>query len=108
VIVFLVRSARSQRVISLARVGGAGDASRRDGVTGPEDYQRAEQLPEHAATMLDADVAPEDRAEFVQRQAAVVGMATAHAVLATAGVLGMSARLGSADEIAWRDVAGTP
>jgi hypothetical protein len=77
-------------------------------MTGPEDCQCAEQLLEHAATMLDADVPPEDRAEFVQRQAAVASMATAHTVLATAGVLGMSARLGSADEIAWRDVAGTP
>jgi len=51
-------------------------------MSGPAHYAEAERLLEHAASMLATDVAPEDRAELVQRQAAVASMATAHAVLA--------------------------
>jgi hypothetical protein len=76
-------------------------------MTGPEHYRRAEQLLEHAAAMLKADVAPEDSAELVQRQAAVASMATAHAVLAAAAAFGLSAHLDVSDTNAWRDVAAT-
>jgi len=48
-------------------------------MTGPEHYHRAELLLDHAAGMLATNVSPEDRAELVQRQAAVASMATAHA-----------------------------
>jgi hypothetical protein len=44
-------------------------------VTRPEHYQLSEQLLEHAAAILSTDVAPEDRAELIQRQAAVASMA---------------------------------
>jgi hypothetical protein len=45
-------------------------------MTGPEHFRAAEQLLEHAAAMLDTDVAPGDRGELVQRQAAIASMAT--------------------------------
>jgi hypothetical protein len=51
------------------------------------------QLLEHAASMLDTNVAPEDRADLVQRQTAVASMATAHAVLAAAAVIDLSPHL---------------
>jgi hypothetical protein len=51
-------------------------------MNGPQHFRQAEKLLEHAASMLDTDVAPEDRAELVQRQAALASMATAHAALA--------------------------
>jgi hypothetical protein len=74
-------------------------------MNGPQHFRQAEKLLEHAASMLDTDVAPEARAELVQRQAAVASMATAHAVLAAA--IGLSAHLDRADELAWRDVAAS-
>jgi len=77
-------------------------------VTGPEHYQLSEQLLEHAASMLSTDVAPEDRAELIQRQAAVASMATAHAVLAAAATLGLGLHLGRPDERAWNASAATP
>jgi hypothetical protein len=77
-------------------------------VTGPAHYKLSEQLLEHAASMLSTDVAPEDRAELVQRQAAVASMATAHAVLAGTAVAGLSAHLDTIDTQAWRQVAATP
>jgi hypothetical protein len=36
-------------------------------MTGPEHFRAAERLLEHAASMLDTGVAPEHRAELVQR-----------------------------------------
>jgi hypothetical protein len=53
-------------------------------MTGPEHYLRAERLLDHAAGMLDADVAAEERAELIARQAVAVTMAHAHAALAAA------------------------
>ena len=76
-------------------------------MTGPEHFRVAEQLLEHAGSMLDTSVAPEDRAELVQRQAAVASMASGHALLAVAASAGLSAHLDPADTQAWRDVAGT-
>jgi hypothetical protein len=58
---------------------------------GPGHYRKAEQLLGHAASMLDADVAPELRADLIQRQAAVATMAHAHALLAAAAAIGLSA-----------------
>ena len=74
-------------------------------MNGPDHYDLAEKLLEHAASMLDTDVAPADRAELVQRQAAIASMATAHAVLAAAAAIGLSAHLDTLDTQAWRDVA---
>jgi hypothetical protein len=76
-------------------------------MTGPEHYRTAERLLEHAAEMLATSVSPEDRAELVQRQAAVASMATAHALLAAAASIGLSAHLDIGDTNAWRDAAGT-
>jgi hypothetical protein len=76
-------------------------------VTGPEHYLQAERLLEHAAGMLGTEVAPEDRIEFVQCQAAIAGMASAHAVLAVAAAIGLSAHLDRADELTWRDAAAS-
>ena len=42
-------------------------------MTGPEHYAEAERLLEHAAGMMGTDVASEERAELVARQAVVVG-----------------------------------
>jgi hypothetical protein len=72
-------------------------------MNGPHHFRQAEKSLEYVASMLDTDVAPEDRAELVQRQAAVASIATAHAVLAAA--IGLSAHLDLADGLAWRDVA---
>jgi hypothetical protein len=77
-------------------------------MTGPEHYLEAERLLEHAAGMLRIDVAPEDQAELVARQAAIAAMATAHAALADAAVAGLSAHLDMVDTQAWRAAAGTP
>jgi hypothetical protein len=77
-------------------------------MNGPDHYRAAERLLEHAAGMLATDVAPEDRAELVQRQAAVASMATAHALLAAAATAGLSAHLDIGETSAWRDAAGTP
>jgi hypothetical protein len=41
-------------------------------MTGPDHYRRAEQLLEHAASMLDTDIAPENRAGLIHRQATVL------------------------------------
>jgi len=76
-------------------------------MTGPEHYRAAERLLEHAAGMLATNVAAEDRAELVQRQAAVASMASAHALLAAAATAGLSAHLDIGDTNAWRDAAGT-
>lgn len=57
--------------------------------------------------MLEANVAPEDRAELVARQAAVASMATAHALLAAAAATGLSVHLDIGDTNAWRDAAAT-
>jgi hypothetical protein len=76
-------------------------------MTGPEHFRIAEALLEHAASMLDTDVASELAAGLVQRQAAVASMATAHAVLAAAAAIGLSAHQDPADTRAWRDVAAT-
>lgn len=77
-------------------------------MTGPEHYLEAERLLDHAAGMLGTEVAPEDRAELVERQAVVVAMATAHAALAQAAVAGLSAHLDPIDTQAWRQAAGSP
>lgn len=76
-------------------------------MTGPDHYAAAERLLGHARAMLDVSVAPEVAAEHVQRQSAVASMATAHALLAVAAALGLSAHLDAADIRAWRDVAAT-
>ena len=76
-------------------------------MTGPEHFRAAEQMLEHAASMLDTDVAAEDLAELVQRQAAIASMATGHALLATAAAIGLSAHLDTAETQAWRDIAAT-
>jgi hypothetical protein len=76
-------------------------------MTGPERYLRAERLLDHAAGMLDADVAAEERAELIARQAVAVTMAHAHAALAAAAVAGLSAHLDTLDTRAWRDAAAT-
>lgn len=57
--------------------------------------------------MLDTDVAPGDSAGLVQRQVAIAGMAAAHATLAAAAVLGLTAHLDPLGTEAWRDVAST-
>ena len=44
---------------------------------------------------------------LAQRQAAVASMATAHAMLAAAAAIGLSAHLDRADELAWRDAAAS-
>jgi hypothetical protein len=75
-------------------------------MNGPDHYLEAERLLKHASEMLDTDVAPEDRAELVTRQAAAA-MATAHALLAVAASTGLSAHLDSLDTQAWRDAAAT-
>jgi hypothetical protein len=75
-------------------------------MNGPDHYQLAEQLLRHAAAMLNNDVAPEDRAELVRRQAAVASMATAHALLAAAAAIGLGAHMDTADSRAWRKAAG--
>jgi hypothetical protein len=77
-------------------------------VTGPQHFLRAEQLLEHAVTMLDANVAPERAAELVQRQLAVATLGQAHALLAVAATVGLSADLGVIEEKAWRDAAASP
>jgi hypothetical protein len=77
-------------------------------MTGPEHYREAERLLEDAATMLDTDVHPGDRAELVRRQAAIVAMAHAHAALPDAAVARLSSHLDTADTLAWRQAAGTP
>jgi hypothetical protein len=74
-------------------------------MTGPDHLRAAEQLLEHDASVLDTDVAAEDRAELVQRQAAVATTATGHALLAAAAAIGLSAHLDRADTRAWRNVA---
>jgi hypothetical protein len=77
-------------------------------MTGPDHYRAAEKLLDHAASMLGTDVAPHERAELVQRQAAVASMATAHAVLAAAAALGLGLHLGRPDERAWQATSATP
>jgi hypothetical protein len=74
-------------------------------MTGPDHYDRAEQLIEHPAAMLDTNLAPEERAELVAHQAAIASMGTAQAVLAAAAAIGLSAHLDTLDTQAWRDVA---
>jgi hypothetical protein len=44
---------------------------------------------------------------LLQRQALAVNMAIAHGLLAAAAAIGLSAKMGVADESAWRDAAGT-
>lgn len=77
-------------------------------MNGPQHFRQAEKLLEHAASTLDTDVAAADRAEPVQRQAAVASMAIAHTVLAAAAAIGLGAHLDTADSWAWRKAAGTP
>lgn len=77
-------------------------------MTGPEHYVQAENLLEHAASMLGTEVGQDGAGEMVARQQAVATMATAHAVLAVAAVLGMSAPLDIPDAQGWRDVAREP
>jgi len=77
-------------------------------MTGPEHYQQAERLLEHAGRMLAEHVSDEGLADLLQRQAVTVAMASAHAALADAAVAGLSAHLDTADTLSWRRVAGTP
>jgi hypothetical protein len=58
-------------------------------MTGPEHCAEAERLLEHTATMLDADVAPEERTRRAPRAPGRHRrQATAHAALADAAVQG--------------------
>jgi hypothetical protein len=57
--------------------------------------------------MLDVNLAPEDGAELVARHAAVATMATAHAVLAAAAAIGLSAPLHIPGAQAWRGAAAS-
>ena len=66
-------------------------------------YAAAERLLQHAATMLDADVDPQRTAELVQRQIAVATLGQAHALLAAAAAVGLSASMGALGEQEWRD-----
>src|ERR1700683_797675 len=77
-------------------------------MTGPEHYQQAERLLEHAGRMLAEHVGDEGLAEPLQRQAVAVAMASAHATLADAAATGLSAHLDPLDTQAWRRAAGTP
>jgi hypothetical protein len=77
-------------------------------MTGPEHYLEAERLLEHAGSMLETDVHPDDRPELVARQGIVVAMAGAHAALVDAAVAGLSAHLDPIDTQAWRRAAGSP
>jgi hypothetical protein len=74
-------------------------------MTSTDHYVEAERLLEHAASMLNTDVHPQDRAELVARQAVIVAMASAHAALADAAMAGLSAHLDTAGTQAWRRVA---
>jgi hypothetical protein len=76
-------------------------------MTGPEHYQQAERLLEHAGRMLEEHVGDEGLAEFLQRQAVTVAMASAHAALADAAAAGLSAHLDTIDTQAWRRAAGS-
>lgn len=76
-------------------------------MTGPEHYREGERLLEHAARMLAEPVGDDGTAELLQRQAAAVGMATAHGLLAVAAAVGLSGQMGTADETAWRAAAAT-
>jgi len=76
-------------------------------MTGPVRFREAERLVEHAAWMLDSDVAPEDPAELGQRRGVVATMATVHALLALAAATGLSAHLDTLDTQARHDVAVT-
>ncbi len=76
-------------------------------MTGPQHYATAERLLEHAATMLDADVDPEHAHELVQRQIAVATLSQAHALLAAAAAVGLSASMGPLDEREWRETASS-
>jgi hypothetical protein len=72
-------------------------------MTGPQHYAAAERLLEHAATMLDADVDADHAHELIQRQIAVATVGQAHALLAAAAAVGLSASMGALDEQEWRD-----
>jgi hypothetical protein len=72
-------------------------------MTGPQHYRAAEQLLEHATTMLDADVDPSRAAELIQRQIAVATLGQAHALLAAA--IGLQGAISSLDEREWREAA---
>lgn len=76
-------------------------------MTGPQHYRVAEQLLEHAATMLDADVDPARAAELIQRQTAVATLGQAHALLAAAAATGLQGAISSIDEREWREAAAT-
>jgi hypothetical protein len=77
-------------------------------MTSTDHYLEAERLLEHAASMPNTDVHPEDSAELFTRQGVIVAMASTHAALAGAAVAGLSAHLDTADTQAWRRAAGTP
>jgi hypothetical protein len=76
-------------------------------MTSTDHYLEAERMLEHAATMAAENVAPEDVPELLQRQALAVNMAVAHGLLAAAAAIGLSAKMGVADESVWRETAGT-
>jgi hypothetical protein len=77
-------------------------------MTGPDHYQQAEHLLEHAGRMLAEHVGDEGLAELLRRQVVTVAMASAHAALAGVAVAGLSAHLDTVDTQAWRRSAGTP
>jgi hypothetical protein len=75
-------------------------------LTSTDHYLEVERLLEHAASMLNTDVHPQDRVDFVAREAVIVAMASAHAAVADAAVAGLSVHLDTADTQAWR--GGSP
>jgi hypothetical protein len=77
-------------------------------MTGPEHYRQAEQLLGHAAAMAAENVGPGDVPELLERVRLDTEMAIGHGLLALAAAIGLSAKMGVADESAWRDAAGTP
>ena len=78
-------------------------------MTGPEHYLAAERLQEHARALAAADASPDaaETAARIQRRMADVAAAQVHATLALAAAIGLSADLGAADMMAWRDAAAT-
>lgn len=76
-------------------------------MTGPQHCRAAEQLLEHAATMLDADIDPTRATELIQRQIAVASLGQAHALLAAAAAMGLQGTISSIDEREWREAAAT-
>ena len=77
-------------------------------ISATQHYLAAERLQEHARALAAVDESPDaaETAARVQRRMADLADAQAHAALALAAVLGLSAHLGAGDAPEWRDAAG--